>query len=223
MDAEGGGMNKVGQTRLAFEACGGGSSMATDRQTIRRFEALEAEARLDELAALLVDAVQGGASVSFMPPFDHDAAQAFWRRQLLAVAAGEMVLLVALIEGVVRGTVLLRLTAPPNQPHRAEVAKLMVHRAARGRGLAGELLQALEGEAVALGRTLLTLDTMTGSVAERLYRRLGWTEVGIIPDYALFPDGTPGAATIFYKRLDQAGRRFTGPRSGPAEAGPARR
>ena len=158
-----------------------------------------------------------------MPPFDHDAARAFWRRQLLALAAGEMVLLVALIEGMVRGTVLLRLTAPPNQPHRAEVAKLMVHRAARGRGLAGELLQALEGEAVARGRSLLTLDTMTGGVAERLYRRLGWTEVGIIPDYALFPDGTPGAATIFYKRLDQAGRRLTGPRSGPAEAGPARR
>ena len=158
-----------------------------------------------------------------MPPFDHDAAWAYWRRQLLALAAGEVVLLVALIEGMVRGTVLLRLTTPPNQPHRAEVAKLMVHRAVRGRGLAGELLQALEGEAVARGRSLLTLDTMTGGVAERLYRRLGWTEVGIIPDYALFPDGTPGAATIFYKRLDQAGRRLTGPRSGPAEAGPARR
>jgi GNAT superfamily N-acetyltransferase len=208
-------MKEVDQTQLAFtrevdplglldpgEAWSGGSTMAADRPSVRWLEVLEAEARLDELASVLVDAVQSGASVSFMPPFGHGAALEFWRRQLPALAAGEVVLFVALVEGVVRGTVLLRLTTPPNQPHRAEVAKLMVHRAARGRGLAGQLLQALEHEAVARGRSLLTLDTMTGSVAERLYRRLGWTAAGTIPDYSLFPDGTLGATTIFFKRLD---------------------
>ena len=207
-------MKKLDQTQLALKrdadslgtldprnARNSGSTIAADRPSIRRLDVLEAEARLDELAALLVDVVQGGASVSFMPPFGHDAALTFWRRQLPALAAGEVVLFVALVEGMVRGTVLLQLNTPPNQPHRAEVAKLLVHRAARGRGLAGALVQALEDEAVARGRNVLTLDTMTGGVAERLYRRLGWTEAGIIPDYALFPGGTLGATTIFYKRL----------------------
>jgi GNAT superfamily N-acetyltransferase len=161
----------------------------------------EGQRRIDELAGVLVDAVASGASVSFMHPFGHRDAVAFWRKVLASVGEGSTVLLAALADGTVQGTVQLQLATPPNQPHRAEVAKLLVHRRARRQGLAARLMAALEREALARGRTLLTLDTHTGGPAERLYERLGWSRVGIVPGYALLPDGLPGDTTIFYKRL----------------------
>ena len=177
-------MGKFGRTWLGFEreadphgvldrgkTRGGCLTMPAERPSIRRLEVPEAEARLDEFAAILVDAVQGGASVSFMPPFGHDAALAFWRRQLAALAAGEVVLLAALVEGEVRGSVPLGSRCPPTSPIAPRWPSSWDIARVRGRGLAGELLRALEGDAMARGRTLLTLDTMTGSVAERLYRR----------------------------------------------------
>ncbi len=171
----------------------------------------EAEARVPELAEILLDCVEGGASVSFMSPFTMAEAERFWRGVAEGVADGSVVLLAALGRGRAVGTVHLRLATPPNQPHRADVAKLLVHRAARGRGVAAALMDRLEADARAHGRTLLTLDTMTNSAAERLYERLGWTRVGVIDGYALFPDGRLGATTIFFKRLAccraSAGRR----------------
>jgi GNAT superfamily N-acetyltransferase len=111
------------------------------------------------------------------------------------------VLLAAFDDGDVVGTVQVNLATPPNQPHRADIAKLLVRRSARRRGVAAQLMEAAEREALAEGKTLLVLDTVTGDAAERLYERLGWTRVGVIPNYALYPDGRPCATTLFYKQL----------------------
>ncbi|HET6519840.1 MAG TPA: GNAT family N-acetyltransferase [Geminicoccaceae bacterium] len=161
----------------------------------------EAGARLRELAAILVDAVEGGASVSFMLPFRHEEALAYWRGLLPAVAAGRTVLLAALIGGAAVGTVQLGLATPPNQPHRADVAKLLVHRRARRRGVGRALMARVEDEARRRGRTLLTLDTLTGGEAERLYLALGYVRAGVIPGYARLPTGPLGDTSIFYKHL----------------------
>ena len=161
----------------------------------------QAPRHLDHLADILVDVVHGGASVSFMLPFTRDDALAYWRRVLGEVEAGDMLLLGALASGRLDGTVQLRLATPPNQPHRADIAKLLVHRRARRLGLGEALMAAVESEARRRGRTLLVLDTLVGGDAERLYRRAGWTLAGTIPDSALMPEGgAPRATAVFWKR-----------------------
>jgi GNAT superfamily N-acetyltransferase len=160
-----------------------------------------ADAALDQLASVLVDCVEGGASVSFMAPFSHDDALAVFRKVAASVAAGDTVLLAAKLDGRIVGTVQLGLDTPPNQPHRADVKKMLVHRAARGRGIGMALMAAVEGAAGQRGRWLLVLDTVPGMDGYRLYRRAGWTESGIIPDYALLPDGRLCDTALFWKRL----------------------
>lgn len=153
------------------------------------------------LADLLIDAVQGGASVSFLAPLARTEAEAFWRDVARGVGEGNRILLCAFDGDALIGTAQLFLSTPPNQPHRAEVAKVLVLQRARRRGIARLLMNALEREARARGRTLLTLDTVTGSAGERLYASLGYSRVGEIPAYALLPDGSPVATSIFYKQL----------------------
>ena len=147
------------------------------------------EAALDQLAAVLVDCVEGGASVSFMSPFSHADALAFFRKVAASVAAGDTMLLAARLDGRIVGTVQLGLDTPPNQPHRADIKKMLVHRSARNRGIGAALMSRVEEEARRAGRWLLVLDTVPGENGHRVYQRAGWTQSGIIPDYALFPDG----------------------------------
>ncbi|WCL54376.1 GNAT family N-acetyltransferase [Gimibacter soli] len=161
----------------------------------------QARDRAKELAFVLYDCVAGGASVSFMAPFPAKDAYAFWLSVAEGITRGERHLLVAEVDDQIVGTVQLVVNTPPNQPHRADVAKMLVHRSARGKGVGAALLQRVEATALALGRTLLVLDTVTGSPADRLYRRHGWQEVGVIPDYALLPEGGLVSTTVFYKKL----------------------
>ena len=179
------------------------TSPAFDTFVVRRLSAREAAERTGDLAAVLLDCVHGGASVSFMSPLSAEKAHGFWRRVAEDVASGDRILLVAEEpgSGAIVGTVQVVVGLPENQPHRADVAKMLVHRSARRRGLGGALMQAAAEHARAAGKTLLVLDTVTGGDAERLYERLGWTRVGVVPDYALMPDGRPCDTTIFYKRL----------------------
>jgi GNAT superfamily N-acetyltransferase len=161
------------------------------------------EPQIDQLAELLIDCVEGGASVSFMLPLTPERASTFWRRVAEGVARGERALLVAEDDtGRIVGTVQLILDLPENQHHRADLAKMLVHRRARRQGLGEALMRAAEATARECGKTLLVLDTVTGGDGERLYARLGWQRVGSIPDYALFPDGAPCATTYFYRRVD---------------------
>ena len=156
------------------------------------------------LAAVLHSCVCGGASVSFVLPFSIENAEAFWRDDVLpAVAAGDRRLLVARTEaGRIVGSVQLDLATPPNQPHRAEVRKLLVHPDARRMGIARSMMLMIEKEAATAKRTLLTLDTVTGGRAEALYRSLGYCNVGIIPGYALnFDSSRLEATTVMYKEL----------------------
>ncbi len=161
------------------------------------------DSALEELAAVVVDCVEGGASVSFMPPFAQADGLAFFRKVANSVAAGDTVLLVAKLDGRIVGTVQLGLDTPPNQPHRADVKKMLVHRSARGRGVGALLMARIEDEAKRCGRWLLVLDTVPGDNGYRLYKRAGWTECGLIPNYALFPDGRLCDTALFWKRLDQ--------------------
>ena len=170
---------------------------------IRRLGVAEVRAQLDRLAAVLVDCVEGGASVSYMAPFSHEQARNAFEAFADEVERGHRLLLAAFADGDLVGTVQVILALPPNQPHRAEIAKLLVHRSARGQGVAQLLIERAETEARAEGKTLLVLDAVTGGDAERLYTRLGWTKVGVIPDYALYPDGRPCATTFFFKALDR--------------------
>jgi GNAT superfamily N-acetyltransferase len=163
------------------------------------------DAQVQALAALLIDCVEGGASVSFMLPLTHERAQAFWQRVAAGVHDGERALLIAEdAQGAIVGTVQLVLDLPENQPHRADVAKMLVHRSARRQGLAERLMRAAEDTARECGKTMLVLDTVTGGDAERLYTRLGWQRVGSIPDYALWPQGGLCATTVFYRRLGES-------------------
>ena len=170
---------------------------------IRRLTAEEARERIPSLTAILLDCVEGGASVSFMAPLAREKADGFWRSVAEGVAAGDRLLLVAEdpVTGETVGTVQVLLGVPENQPHRAEIAKMLVRRSARRQGVAGCLMRAAEEAARAAGRTLLVLDTVTGGDAERLYERLGWKRVGVVPGYALMPDGRPCDTTYFYKSL----------------------
>jgi GNAT superfamily N-acetyltransferase len=172
-----------------------------DRVEIRRLAGTELHAQLDALAGVLADCVAGGASVSYMAPFSHLEARAAFEAMAAEVEKGNRLLLGAFAEGRLVGTVQVILALPPNQPHRAEIAKLLVHRSARKRGIAQLLMEHAESEARAEGKTLLVLDTVTGDNAERLYARLGWTRVGVIPGYALYPDRRPCDTTIFWKAV----------------------
>jgi len=168
---------------------------------VRRLTAAEGREHLRALADVLVDCVEGGASVSFMSPFSKAEAAAFFDEVVRGVESGDRILLAAFADGRLVGTVQLVYAWPPNQPHRADVAKLLVMRSARGQGIAALLMQQVENEARVAGKTLLVLDTVTGDTAERLYTRLGWQRVGVIPNYALYPDGRLCATTVFYKQL----------------------
>jgi GNAT superfamily N-acetyltransferase len=151
-----------------------------------------------QLAEVLLDAVASGASVSFMADFSRASAESFFKR---CIADQGRVVLAAGEGSELDGTAQLLLETPPNQPHRAELAKMLVHRRSRRRGVGGALFDAICAEARANGRTLLTFDSVTGDAGERLYLSKGAVKVGVIPDYALFPDGRLCATTVFYKRL----------------------
>jgi GNAT superfamily N-acetyltransferase len=161
-----------------------------------------ADAALDELAGVLVDCVDGGASVNFMSSFSRDQARAFFNKVADGVASGEIVLLAARLGGRIIGTVQLGLDTPPNQPHRADVKKMLVHRSARGRGVGAALMAAIEEEARRRGRWLLVLDTVPGESGHRPYLRAGWQQSGTVPNYALFPDGRLCDTAIMWKRLN---------------------
>jgi GNAT superfamily N-acetyltransferase len=158
------------------------------------------EAQIEGLADVLIDVVEGGASVSFMHPFTRDKAIAFWRGVAKGVEAGERALVIAEDDQGVCGTAQLILALPENQPHRADLAKMLVHRRARRRGVGAAVLSAAEDVARELGKTLLVLDTASHE-AERLYERGGWIKVGVIPDYALMPDGEFCDTIVYYRRL----------------------
>ena len=177
--------------------------MTTERRdgvAIRLLPALS-DSDIEQLADVLVDCVAGGASVSFMHPLARDKAMAFWRRLADDVARGGRMLLVARDAGGIVGTVQVIPAQPDNQPHRADIAKMLVHRRARRRGVGSALMRAAEDAARAAGKTLLVLDTVTGGDAERLYARLGWIFVGVIPDYALWPQGGLCSTSLYYRRL----------------------
>ncbi|WP_442781741.1 GNAT family N-acetyltransferase [Collimonas fungivorans] len=172
-----------------------------DNIHISRLDALD-PAAINALSEILIDCVDGGASVSFMHPLTRTRADNFWNGVAPGVAAGERLLLVAQDrDGAILGTVQVVLSQPENQPHRADVAKLLVHRKARRAGLGAALVKAAEHAAALAGKRLLVLDTVTGSPAEQLYKRLGWQVSGVIPDYALWPDGRLCATTVFYKHI----------------------
>jgi GNAT superfamily N-acetyltransferase len=174
--------------------------MSTPGWSIRRLNSVN-EAQIEGLADVLIDCVEGGASVSFMLPLTRERAVAFWRRVAQDVAAGRRALLVAEDAAGLCGTVQLAFDLPENQPHRADLAKMLVRRRARRQGLGAALMRAAEDVARDAGKTLLVLDTVTGGDAERLYTRLGWARVGEIPGYALFPQGGYCATTVFYREL----------------------
>jgi GNAT superfamily N-acetyltransferase len=159
-----------------------------------------APAAINELASVLADCVNGGASVNFMLPYSAADAAEFFRKVVPSIASGDTILLAAKIDGRIVGTVQLGLDTPPNQPHRAEVKKMLVQRAARGKGVGAALLSQIEARAKQKGRTLLVLDTASDD-ARRLYERGGWQRLGNIPDYALLPDGALCDTTIYWKRL----------------------
>jgi GNAT superfamily N-acetyltransferase len=170
--------------------------------TVYRASPEQAAAAVDALCDVLLDCVEGGASVSFMWPLPRDKAMLFWRGVVQGVARGDRALLLAAQrDGRIVGTVQLLLAMPDNQPHRADVAKMLVHRSARRQGVAERLMTSLDEVARQEGRTVLVLDTVTGGDAERLYARAGWQRVGSVPDYALMPDGALCATTFFCKRL----------------------
>lgn len=170
---------------------------------VRPLGADEARARIGELVRVLAECVDAGASVSFMLPLARATADAFWSKVADGVARGERTLIVAEDGDGIAGTVQLVTDLPENQPHRAEIAKLLVRPGARCAGLGERLMRAAEDAARAQGKTVLVLDTASAT-AERLYARLGWQRVGVVPDYALLPDGRPCATTFFYKRVEPA-------------------
>ncbi len=168
---------------------------------IRRLTSAEARPLIGSLADVLLDCVQGGASVSFMASLTRGEAEAFFKGICDDVENGRRILIAGFQDSRLVGTVQVCTALPPNQPHRCDVAKLLVMRSARGRGIARKLMMHAEEAARLAGKTLLVLDTVTGGTAERLYQRLGWTKAGVIPNYALFPDGRFCDTTIFWKQL----------------------
>jgi GNAT superfamily N-acetyltransferase len=178
----------------------------TESITIRHLSAPEAREQVGALSAVLIDCVEGGASVSFMSPLTRERADAFWQGVAEGVADGERILLVAQEDtsGRIVGTVQIVLRQPENQPHRADIAKMLVHGQARKRGIGAALMRAAEDAARRAGKTVLVLDTVTGGDAERLYERVGWIKSGVIPNYALWPKGGFCDTTVFYKQIPAA-------------------
>lgn len=174
-----------------------------DEILVRRLTSVTDE-EIYQLAQVLVDCVEGGASVSFMSPLDLDKAAAFWRRVSDDVASGERALIVAEDAHGIIGTVQLVVGLPENQPHRADLSKMLVHRRARRRGVGAMVLRAAEDLARVLGKSLLVLDTASGD-AERLYARNGWVRVGAVPEYAMLPGGGFCNTTFYYRRLEPQG------------------
>lgn len=172
-----------------------------DQIEIRRLLPGDVHGHLDALAAVLADCVAGGASVSYLEPFSQEDARAAFEGFAADVEQGRRLLLAAFADADLVGTVQVILSLPPNQPHRGEIAKLLVRRSARGRGVAKALMERAEAEARAEGKSLLVLDTVTGDAAERLYEGMGWNRVGVIPGYALYPDGRPCDTTVFWKGI----------------------
>lgn len=172
--------------------------------TVRAISGADVELLSAQLADILLDCVDGGASVSFLAPLSRDRADSYWRTVAASVAAGERVLLVAEDDGHVQGTAQLVLAQPENQPHRADVSKVLVHRAARRRGIGAALMAAIDSEALAAEKSVLVLDTASAE-AERLYERSGWSRVGTIPNYALLPDGALCDTVYFHKQLPRSG------------------
>jgi GNAT superfamily N-acetyltransferase len=168
---------------------------------IRRLNAAEGRQYIGALAQVLLDCVQGGASVSFMASLSKPEAESFFERVVEGVERGDRILLAAFLDSDLLGTVQILTATPPNQPHRADIAKLLVRRSARGQRVATRLMEQVEEASRLAGKTLLVLDTVTGGDAERLYMRMGWTRAGIIPNYALFPDGRFCDTTVFWKEL----------------------
>ena len=173
----------------------------TEQIEVRRLEVAELRAQLDALAAVLHDCVAGGASVSYMAPFSQEQARSAFEGFAAEAEQGRRLIVAAFADGELVGTVQVILAVPPNQPHRGEIAKLLVHRSARRRGIAELLMERAEAEARAEGKSLLVLDAVTEGDAARLYARLGWTTVGVIPDYALYPDGRLCDTTVFWKKI----------------------
>jgi GNAT superfamily N-acetyltransferase len=173
--------------------------MTMSTMTPRRLHKVD-DAQIEGLADVLIDCVEGGASVSFMHPLSRERATAFWRHVAQGVAAGERALLVTEDAHGVCGTVQLVLAQPENQPHRADLAKMLVHRRARRHGLGAALLRAAEAAARECGKTVLVLDTASAEAA-RLYERQGWERVGAVPDYALLPHGGLCETVFYYRRL----------------------
>jgi GNAT superfamily N-acetyltransferase len=161
----------------------------------------EASALIPALAGILIDCVEGGASVSFMLPIDRRTAEDFYEGVVEKIANGRTIIFVAFLNGELAGTVQLSPEVKPNQPHRADVSKLLVHRRGRDRGIARALMAAVEDTARARGRWLLCLDTATGSAAERLYEKLGWQRLGVMPRHAMWPQGGFCDTTFFWKDL----------------------
>jgi GNAT superfamily N-acetyltransferase len=174
-----------------------------DRPTIRRLTAEEIGQRVAELSDLLIDCVEGGASVGFMSPLARPKADAFWLVIGERAEAGAHEVLIAEVDGFLAGTVQLIRAQYENQPHRADVSKLLVHRRARRQGVGRALMEAAEDLARGAGKLILVLDT-AGNEAARLYERLNWTAVGRVPDYALWPDGRYCDTTIMFKRISRA-------------------
>jgi GNAT superfamily N-acetyltransferase len=167
---------------------------------VRELTSSEFDDAVPRLAEILVDAVDSGAGVTFMHPLPQDVAEAYWMKQKADVASGQTTIFVAEENGMIGGTVMLQKVWPPNQPHRCEVAKLLVHRDFRRRGLATLLMQALESKAKASGFRLITFDTVAKSPAETFYRQLGFTCAGYIPNYA-YAKGKLDGTALFYKEL----------------------
>ena len=170
--------------------------------TLRRVGPDEVATCLSALADVLIDCVEGGASVSFMLPMTREKAMEFWRSVAVGVVSGERVLLIAEDEnGQIVGTVQLVIGQPENQPHRADVAKMLVHRRVRRKGIGQRLMAEVEHVARGENKSVLVLDTVTGGNAERLYERTGWQRVGTVPNYALMPSGELCGTTIYCKQL----------------------
>jgi GNAT superfamily N-acetyltransferase len=174
--------------------------MVEELPSIRRVHVVEPR-ELDGLVDVLMDCVEGGASVGFMLPLARERAHEFWSGIADAVGRGDRALLVAEDEGGICGTVQLLLAQPDNQPHRADLAKMLVHRRARRRGLGAALMRAAEAMALDCEKTLLVLDAVTDGDAYRLYSRLGWERVGDVPGFALWPEGGYCSTTYFYRSL----------------------
>lgn len=168
--------------------------------SLRRLDAVN-DAQIEALADVLIDCVDGGASVSFMHPLTRERGVEFWRRVAQGVAAGKRALLVAEDHQGICGTVQLIFDLPENQPHRADLAKMLVHHRVRRQGLGAALMKAAEETARQCGKTLLVLDAVTNGDAARLYERLGWVRVGDVPNFALMPQGEPCSTTYYYRNL----------------------